>query len=265
MVLAMTCAVCELCDGSDVGRRLEPDASRASAHPKATKTATTPEMKTPELFPVETERVDCRKRRHPRWCRKINYATDGEKKGTLVLVHRSDVEGNVHWCSPNASGRYYYVGPEDGAGYFPEEIVAKNNAVAMSLHPRDTGGSADGRFFVVPEGTDTSGWQTFKDCPWDGRSAQKPKAKKPGKPKQRRVSPSRANPEPAAEDAEFEPVAADAELKGIPFKESQPRSAVPRPAASQQTCCKYCSKGKPCGNTCIAVGKTCRKGPGCAC
>ncbi len=32
-----------------------------------------------------------------------------------------------------------------------------------------------------------------------------------------------------------------------------------------QRCCKVCSKGKPCGNTCIARNKTCHKGPGCAC
>lgn len=32
-----------------------------------------------------------------------------------------------------------------------------------------------------------------------------------------------------------------------------------------QTCCKTCSKGKACGNSCIARNKTCHKGPGCAC
>lgn len=32
-----------------------------------------------------------------------------------------------------------------------------------------------------------------------------------------------------------------------------------------QACCRYCSKGKPCGDTCIARNKTCRVGPGCAC
>ncbi len=32
-----------------------------------------------------------------------------------------------------------------------------------------------------------------------------------------------------------------------------------------QGCCKRCSKGKPCGNSCIARSKSCHKGPGCAC
>lgn len=30
-------------------------------------------------------------------------------------------------------------------------------------------------------------------------------------------------------------------------------------------CCKICTKGKACGNSCIAKSKTCHKGKGCAC
>ena len=30
-------------------------------------------------------------------------------------------------------------------------------------------------------------------------------------------------------------------------------------------CCKTCTKGKACGNSCIAKSKTCHKGGGCAC
>jgi hypothetical protein len=30
-------------------------------------------------------------------------------------------------------------------------------------------------------------------------------------------------------------------------------------------CCKYCSTGQPCGDSCISASKTCRKGRGCAC
>ena len=42
---------------------------------------------------------------------------------------------------------------------------------------------------------------------------------------------------------------------------SRPVYTQPPPRA----CCKYCSTGKPCGNTCIARNKTCHVGPGCAC
>ena len=34
---------------------------------------------------------------------------------------------------------------------------------------------------------------------------------------------------------------------------------------SSQSCCKICSKGKACGNSCISRSKTCHKPPGCAC
>jgi septal ring factor EnvC (AmiA/AmiB activator) len=42
-----------------------------------------------------------------------------------------------------------------------------------------------------------------------------------------------------------------------------PKVEVESPPARQ--CCKICTKGIPCGNTCIAAWKTCHKGPGCAC
>ena len=34
---------------------------------------------------------------------------------------------------------------------------------------------------------------------------------------------------------------------------------------TQQACCKICSRGKACGDTCISRDKTCHVGPGCAC
>ena len=52
------------------------------------------------------------------------------------------------------------------------------------------------------------------------------------------------------------------------------QSVVPQPTAidrflaqakGKATCCKRCSKGIPCGNTCIAANRKCKTGPGCAC
>lgn len=40
-----------------------------------------------------------------------------------------------------------------------------------------------------------------------------------------------------------------------------PSAALPVAAV----CCKVCSVGKACGNTCISRDKTCHVGPGCAC
>jgi hypothetical protein len=64
--------------------------------------------------------------------------------------------------------------------------------------------------------------------------------KRASKPKRRKLS-SRVEP------------ATTSELGGDAL-EAEPRS-----------CCKYCSKGKACGNSCIAASKSCHKGVGCAC
>jgi len=36
-------------------------------------------------------------------------------------------------------------------------------------------------------------------------------------------------------------------------------------SVAEAYCCKVCSKGKACGDSCIARHKTCHKGYGCAC
>jgi hypothetical protein len=39
----------------------------------------------------------------------------------------------------------------------------------------------------------------------------------------------------------------------------------PHAVVVQQACCKVCTRGKACGNTCISQDKQCHVGPGCAC
>ena len=41
--------------------------------------------------------------------------------------------------------------------------------------------------------------------------------------------------------------------------------AVSEEVQFADSCCKRCSKGKACGDSCIARDRTCRKGAGCAC
>jgi len=48
-------------------------------------------------------------------------------------------------------------------------------------------------------------------------------------------------------------------LASIPAAADQPAS--PKPAV----CCKVCTKGIACGNSCISAAKQCHKPPGCAC
>ncbi len=40
------------------------------------------------------------------------------------------------------------------------------------------------------------------------------------------------------------------------------QTPIPTPV---QGCCKVCTRGRACGNTCIARYMTCHVGPGCAC
>ena len=55
------------------------------------------------------------------------------------------------------------------------------------------------------------------------------------------------------------------------FNQAHPNNGVLRSRALADltpvavTCCKVCSVGKACGNTCISRDKTCHVGQGCAC
>ena len=42
-------------------------------------------------------------------------------------------------------------------------------------------------------------------------------------------------------------------------------TVTPSGEACAEKCCKICTKGKACGDSCIAAGETCTKGAGCAC
>jgi len=50
-----------------------------------------------------------------------------------------------------------------------------------------------------------------------------------------------------------------------PLLRSVTSRASSRPTPVALSCCKVCSVGKACGNTCISRVKTCHVGPGCAC
>lgn len=42
-------------------------------------------------------------------------------------------------------------------------------------------------------------------------------------------------------------------------------TVLPDGTVLAQFCCKHCTTGKPCGNSCISRSSTCHRGPGCAC
>jgi hypothetical protein len=60
----------------------------------------------------------------------------------------------------------------------------------------------------------------------------------------------------------FPAVAAD--YSSWPGHENAPVSSL-QLAQKADSCCKHCTKGQPCGNTCISAKAKCKTPPGCAC
>ena len=73
------------------------------------------------------------------------------------------------------------------------------------------------------------------------------------------------NPSPTATRAN-PPTAAPTIQRSIPPAATRvPRSIEQAPTRVSRSCCKYCSKGKACGNSCISRSYTCHQPAGCAC
>lgn len=71
-------------------------------------------------------------------------------------------------------------------------------------------------------------------------------------------APEDSRPEPVEpEDSSPDQESPEASSQFTPEPEPDPEPA--------RSCCKVCSRGCPCGDSCISCSKTCRKGPGCAC
>ena len=51
----------------------------------------------------------------------------------------------------------------------------------------------------------------------------------------------------------------------LPCGASGPPDVAAATPDTDGVCCKICTRGKACGDTCIAAWKDCKVGPGCAC
>lgn len=60
------------------------------------------------------------------------------------------------------------------------------------------------------------------------------------------------------------PTTTDSGSQKSPSEYSKKESSK-TPYGSGKSCCKHCSKGQPCGDSCISRNKTCHQPPGCAC
>lgn len=181
----------------------------------------------PELHPVTVQRVDCRRASAPAWCEKVRYATESERRGTLVLLFRGEVEGPIHWCMPDRSERFRYLGEAD-SGRVPESVRRRLGVLSVGIAPTASNGAEEGRFFVVRAFGGTGRWEQWSPCPWH---LPTPEVRGKSRPRKRR----------------------EATEEGFA---SQPWT---------RACCKVCSEGEPCGDSCIARHRTCHEGLGCAC
>ncbi len=50
-----------------------------------------------------------------------------------------------------------------------------------------------------------------------------------------------------------------------PGRDNPVASGLTQLAQQKDACCKHCTKGQPCGNTCISASAKCKSPPGCAC
>ena len=74
----------------------------------------------------------------------------------------------------------------------------------------------------------------------------------------------------ANDDGSFVVTTANSDPKGLvqfhPFvQDTTPRASATPVQAVAPTCCRVCSSGKPCGNSCISRDKQCHQPAGCAC
>lgn len=97
--------------------------------------------------------------------------------------------------------------------------------------------------------------------------AERVEAERQVREKLERRAQERAEVEAAAEAARLEADRAAVErMRQDEAARTRAPSGPPEPAWQPATqCCRVCTTGKACGNSCISRAKTCRKGPGCAC
>jgi hypothetical protein len=72
-------------------------------------------------------------------------------------------------------------------------------------------------------------------------------------------------PEDVAGQLQSQTVESPSDLEFEPASKDTSSSESPSSVEPARSCCKVCTKGCPCGDSCISCSKVCRKGPGCAC
>jgi micrococcal nuclease len=132
-----------------------------------------------------------------------------------------------------------------------EEIIRAGYAYA-STYPPDVK-YAD-RFLAAQEEARTQGAGLWGVCESPAPSSTPPPTATP-KP------PPTATPKPPPTATPKPPPTATPK----PPPTATPLPLTPPPVPTTRVCCKYCTTGKACGDTCISRSYTCHQPPGCAC
>ncbi|MCY1012032.1 hypothetical protein OV079_42105 [Nannocystis pusilla] len=185
-----------------------------------------------------------------------------------------------YWSLPSPQGRVYELGLTPGA---PEAAVARRGLVEgffgeLGAEPKEATALTEAVLSYVDKGGERRQVCGPHLCVGPGRIAAEPifvdlgataeQAQRDRKLLAQHEARARVR---KAEEARAVR-AAEAKLAAERRRVERERRRVEREEAyedyeeePEQGCCRYCSTGKPCGDSCIARNKTCRKGRGCAC
>lgn len=154
---------------------------------------------------------------------------DIDKYGrTVGHIYLGNTDINILMISQGGAWAYkQYLGPKDTAFVDAEEAARKDSAGLWALQADQ----------ITP--------------PWEFRHKDN-------------VSQNVVSSDPLFEPIPM-PVYLEEANDNPPPAVAQTYQPEPEPASSGRACCKHCSKGVPCGNSCISASKTCHQPPGCAC
>ncbi len=77
------------------------------------------------------------------------------------------------------------------------------------------------------------------------------------------TTPTKTSTNTTYSEEQYKPTAT--QVESTPVVEEKPTYTPPIYESTQTSCCKICSKGKACWDSCISRSYTCHKWPGCAC
>lgn len=179
-------------------------------------------------------------------------------RSSTYTVRLAGVEcpaGGTEWGERSVRETRLLVGDESAVELRVEELRAGHQVVGQLL---------------LADGKDLGTELVSRGLAWADRDTQPPlpnvlAAEGEARRTQRGLWGDASGPRPGEEPPASRPgitITGPAPTPAPPTRSPASRSPDCRPRSE---CCKVCSKGKACGNSCISASYTCHKGRGCAC